>query len=137
MFWCHAVYFNKFFSRYFVQYTSSSAMSFIPFIIFPYFITPCTNIVGDLWIFFELEFLSILSSFLSFVNTPYRLRVSLFVSRGVVLCPVFSLPFSASYTCQLFNTVCHCSLVCLYILWVFMELTSPGISPIGNIMLLL
>ena len=81
-----------FFARRFVQYSSSSAMSVIHFIMSPYFITPCRIIVGRLRIFFELEFQPLLSSFDSFVNKKYRLRVSIFVSGCCVVSCVFS-PF--------------------------------------------
>jgi len=37
------------------------------------------------------------SSFVSFVKKPYRLGFSIFFSRCVLLCPLYFLPFSASY----------------------------------------
>ena len=83
--WCHAVYFNNVDARLFVQYCSSAAMSLIRFIISPQFITPCTNIGRGLWIFVELGFPSMESSFVSFVNKHYRLCVSIFVS-GILCC---------------------------------------------------
>jgi hypothetical protein len=84
-------------------------MSLIRFIISLWFITPCTNIWGDLWIFVELGFPSIEFLFVSFANKPYLLCVSTFVSvvlcwvvlccvvlYCVVLCCVYFLPFSVS-----------------------------------------
>jgi len=73
------------FARDFVQYSSSSGMSLIGFNISPLFITPYTNIRGGFWIFVELVFPSTESSFVSFVNKPYQLRVSVFVP-GVLCC---------------------------------------------------
>ena len=73
------------FARHFVQYCSSSVTFLIRFIISPQFVTPCTNIGGGFWIFVELGFSSMEFSFVSFVNKPYRLLVSIFVS-GVFCC---------------------------------------------------
>ena len=61
---------------------------------------PCTNVGGGLWILVELVFPSMESSFVSFVNKPCRLCVSIFVSGVwccVVLCSMYFLPFSVSY----------------------------------------
>ena len=46
------------------------------------------------------------SSFVSFVNKPFRLCVSVFVSR--VLCSVYFLPFSASYHLPFIFAVIFC-----------------------------
>ena len=85
------------YARHFVQLCSSSAMSLTRFINSLYFTTPCTITGGGLWILFEHGFPSMESSFVSFVNKPYWLCVSVFVSGGVVLFSVRFLPFCASY----------------------------------------
>jgi hypothetical protein len=80
-----------FFARYFVQYSSFSAMALIRFIISSQFITKCRNNAGDLCISVELGFPSMESLFVSFVNRPYPLLISIFVSGllgCVVLCCV-------------------------------------------------
>jgi hypothetical protein len=68
------------------------------------------NIGGGFWIFVELGFPSLESSFVSFVNKPYRLCVS-FCVGGVVLCPVYFLPFSASYHLPFIFAVVLCFLL--------------------------
>ena len=73
------------FARVFAQYSSPSAMFLILFNISLLFITPYTNIGGGFCIFVELVFPSMEYSFVSFVNKPYQLCVSVFVS-GVLCC---------------------------------------------------
>ena len=73
------------FARVFEQYSSPSAMFLIRFNISPLFIIPYTNIGGGFCIFVELVFPSMEYSFVSFVNKPYQLCVSVFVS-GVLCC---------------------------------------------------
>jgi len=87
-FWCHAVYFNKI-----VCQTLCTILFIFGYVSYFFYQTPCTNIGAGFWIFVELGFPLMESSFVSLVNKPYRLCVSVFVSGVLwyVLCIFFLL----------------------------------------------
>jgi len=91
----------------FVQYSSSTAVSLIRFIISQLFVTPCPNIVGGLEIFTELGFPSKKSSFVSFFKSHIG-YLYLFCFRGLVWRPVYFLYFSASYYVSIISAFILC-----------------------------
>jgi len=103
------------FARHFVQYWPFSPTSVTRFINSLQFITSRTDTGGGLWIFFERGFPSKESSPLSFVNKPYRLCVSFYVSGVlccVVLCCVVPCRVLCCVLCVVLCCVVPCSVLC-------------------------